>query len=40
MIVWFFNITLILEKVGLSQYGFSFVKFARHFTGKFVLRKK
>lgn len=40
MIVRFVNITLILEKVGLSQYGLSFVKFARHFITKFVFKKE
>lgn len=40
MIIWFLNITLILEKIGISQHQFSFVKFVRHFTIKFVLRKK
>ena len=40
MIIWFVNIILISEKVGLSQYGLSFVKFVRHFTAKFVFKKE
>ncbi len=38
--MWSINIILILEKIELSQYSHSFIKFAGHFTFKFGLKKK